>query len=299
MSERFPMFLLHTDHTPGSLWMILIDALSDCLIDGLKMLPILFLAYLLMEFMEHHAGEKMDQSIRKVGKAGPLMGALLGAIPQCGFSGAIAGLYAGGVTTIGTLIAVFLSTSDEMIPLLLASGTAPLMILKLIGSKILMGILFGYIVDLLIRAPLHAHIDELCEQDHGDMEEPGIWISAIRHTIKTMLIILLISFLLDLLFALGGEDFLSHLLPDIPVVQELLTGLIGLIPSCSASVFLTELYSQGILSVGALLSGLATNAGVGLLVLFRQNRRLKKNLLIVGILYVCGVLGGLVFGMIL
>ncbi len=293
------MILFHIDHASASLGSILWDALVDCLLDGLKMLPILFLAYLLMEFMEHHAGEKMDQSIRKVGKAGPLLGSLLGVIPQCGFSGAIAGLYAGGVTTVGTLIAVFLSTSDEMIPLLLASGAAPLMILKLIGSKLLMGIVFGYLVDLLLRAPLHAHIEELCEQDHGDMEEPGILSSAIRHTIKTMLIILLISFLLDLLFALGGENFFSHLLPDVPVVQEMIAGLIGLIPSCSASVFLTELFSQGILSTGALLSGLAANAGVGLLVLFRQNRHLKKNLLIVGILYVCGVLGGLIFGSIL
>lgn len=291
--------LLHIEHFEGGFWHLFIDALTDSVLDALKMLPILFLAYLLMEFMEHHAGEKMDQAIRKVGKAGPLLGSLLGAVPQCGFSGAIAGLYAGGVTTIGTLIAVFLSTSDEMIPLLLASGASPLMILKLIGSKIFMGIFFGYLIDLLLRAPLHAHIEELCEQDHGDLEEPGIWASAIRHTIKTILIILLISFLLNLLFALGGEDFLSHLLPNIPVVQELLTGLIGLIPSCSASVFLTELYSQGILSVGALLSGLASNAGVGLLVLFRQNRHLKKNLLIVGILYVCGVAGGLLFGMLL
>ena len=290
------MTLLHTQHAGGGFWTTVLDALADCGLDALKMLPILFLAYLLMEFMEHKTGDKLDALLRKVGKAGPLLGSCLGVVPQCGFSGAIAGLYAGGVTTLGTMIAVFLSTSDEMLPMLLANGTSALQIAKLVGCKVLIGIIFGYLVDLLFRLPPHAHIEDLCEQDHE--EESGILVSALLHTAKTLILILIISFALNLIFALGGEDVLSHLLPDIPVIRELMAALVGLIPSCSASVFLTELYSEGVLAAGPMLAGLCTNAGVGLLVLFRQNRHPGKNLAIVGILYVCGVLGGLLCGFI-
>ena len=152
-------------------------------------------------------------------------------------------------------------------------------------------------MDLVLRIRPHAHSEDLCQQDHAELEEPSILLSALLHTARTLALILAITFLLNLAFELGADTFLGSLLPPIPVVRELITALIGLIPSCSASVFLTELYSSGLLSAGALLSGLCTNAGIGLLVLFRQNRHVKQNLLIVGILYLCGVLGGLAAGL--
>ena len=276
---------------------MLLDVVLETLLDAVKMLPILYLAYLLMEVLEAHAGEKMEQAIAKVGKAGPLLGSALGIIPQCGFSGAIAGFYAGGIATLGTLIAVFMSTSDEMIPLMISEGTKVPVLIKLLLCKFAAGLVFGYLVDLVFKGHTENHIEEICEQDHCDCENQNVFIAAATHCLKVMGVILVVTFLLNLAFELGGTDFFSHLLPDIPVVSELLASLVGLIPSCSASVLLTELYLNGVIHAGALIAGLCSNAGVGLVVLFRQHRHLKGNFKIVGLLYVCSVLSGVLLGL--
>ena len=276
---------------------MLLDVIFETLLDAAKMMPILYLAYLLMEVLEQHAGEKINQSIAKVGKAGPLLGAALGIVPQCGFSGAIAGFYAGGIATLGTLIAVFLSTSDEMLPLMISEGVQAGVLLKILLSKFAAGVVFGYLVDLVFRGHTEAHIEDICEQDHCDCENTNIWLAAAIHCLKVMGLILLVTFLLNLAFELGGADIFKNILPDIPVVSEILAGLVGLIPSCSASVLLTELYLNGVIHTGALISGLSANAGVGLLVLFRQHRHLTGNFKITGLLYACSVAAGILLGL--
>ncbi len=239
---------------------MLLDVIFETLLDAAKMMPILYLAYLLMEVLEQHAGEKINQSIAKVGKTGPLLGAALGIVPQCGFSGAIAGFYAGGIATLGTLIAVFLSTSDEMLPLMISEGVQAGVLLKILLSKFAAGVVFGYLVDLVFRGHTEAHIEDICEQDHCDCENTNIWLAAAIHCLKVMGLILLVTFLLNLAFELGGADIFKNILPDIPVVSEILAGLVGLIPSCSASVLLTELYLNGVIHAGALIAGLSANA---------------------------------------
>ena len=276
---------------------MLLDVIFETLLDAAKMMPILYLAYLLMEVLEQHAGEKINQSIAKVGKAGPLLGAALGIVPQCGFSGAIAGFYAGGIATLGTLIAVFLSTSDEMLPLMISEGVQAGVLLKILLSKFAAGVVFGYLVDLVFRGHTEAHIEDICEQDHCDCENTNIWLAAAIHCLKVMGLILLVTFLLNLAFELGGADIFKNILPDIPVVSEILAGLVGLIPSCSASVLLTELYRNGVIHAGALIAGLSANAGVGLLVLFRQHRHLTGNFKITGLLYACSVAAGILLGL--
>ena len=276
---------------------MLLDLIFETLLDAAKMMPILYLAYLLLEVLEQHAGEKINQSIAKVGKAGPLLGAALGIVPQCGFSGAIAGFYAGGIATLGTLIAVFLSTSDEMLPLMISEGVQAGVLLKILLSKFAAGVVFGYLVDLVFRGHTEAHIEDICEQDHCDCENTNIWLAAAIHCLKVMGLILLVTFLLNLAFELGGADIFKNILPDIPVVSEILAGLVGLIPSCSASVLLTELYLNGVIHAGALIAGLSANAGVGLLVLFRQHRHLTGNFKITGLLYACSVAAGILLGL--
>lgn len=283
------------------------DMILDCLLDSLKdcaiMLPILFLAYLLMEFIESRAGEKLNRTVAKVGVAGPALGGLLGAVPQCGFSGAIAGFYAAGLVTLGTLLSVFLSTSDEMLPILISNRIAPGEIAKILLFKVIGGIIAGFIIDLVARiikkqrVTDSEHIHDFCEQEHCECEE-NIWISALKHTVKVILLIFVVTFALNIIFEVWGAEFFRGIITNVPVLGEMLLALIGLIPNCSASVLITELYVEGILGAGQLISGLMANAGVGLLVLFRLNKKLKENLLIVVLLYVCAVVLGVVTSLI-
>jgi len=270
------------------------DVTLETLVDALKMLPILYLAYLLMEFLEHKAGSKMEQFFLKAGKTGPLLGALLGLVPQCGFSGAMAGLYAGGIISAGTLIAVFMATSDEMLPLLISSGTALPELLKLLGMKAVGGLVFGYLIDLIFPFRPENDIEEICEQDHCDCHGHSIFLSALIHTAKIWALILVITFAINLVFELGAGDYLREHLPNTPFIMEASAALLGLVPSCSVSVLFTEMYLSGLISVGTLMAGLYTNAGVGLLVLLRQHRDAKDNLRIVILLYLSGLIGGLV-----
>ena len=282
-----------------TIWDCTLDSLKDCAM----MLPILFLAYLLMEFIEQRAGEKLNRVVARVGVAGPALGGLLGAVPQCGFSGAMAGFYAARIVTLGTLLSVFLSTSDEMLPILISSRVAPSEIAKLLIFKVVGGIIAGFAIDIMLRLTRRLrstdseHIHEFCEQEHCDCEE-SIWISALKHTGKVIALIFAVGLAINLVFEFWGADFLSGIIINIPVLGEAVAALIGLIPNCSASVLLTELYVEGVIMPGQMIAGLMANAGVGLLVLFRLNKKLKDNLIITAMLYLCAVALGVLTGII-
>lgn len=269
--------------------------LEHTLIDSLKIVPFLFITYFAMEFLEHKAGEKVNRYVQKAGRLGPVFGAGLGVIPQCGFSAAASNLYAGRVITLGTLMAIYLSTSDEMLPILISEKAPIDMILKILSVKVIVGTIFGFLMDFFFRANKedHVHIHEVCEHEHCQCEK-GILRSAIHHTLQIFIYVFIVGFILEVVLQLVGEDVLTTVLTSRPFTGTVLSGLVGLLPNCAASVIITQLYLEGVLGPGAMLSGLLTNAGVGLLVLFRVNHDRKENLKILGMLYLIGVLVGAV-----
>lgn len=274
------------------------DTILDALWDCVKLLPFLFLTYLAMEYLEHKTGEKMQGAIQKSGKCGPVIGGILGAFPQCGFSAAASNLYAGRIITLGTLLSIYLSTSDEMLPILISENVGAAVILKILGMKIVIGMTAGLVIDIIISKFLHKNreglqIEHMCEQHHCHCEE-GIVKSAFRHTAEIFLYVLLVTIALNVLIFLIGEDFLANLVLNRPVVGELIAGVIGLIPNCAASVVITQLYLNGILSAGAMMSGLLVGAGVGILVLLRVNDNAKENVKIIFLLYGIGVAAGII-----
>ncbi|HCI74193.1 MAG TPA: hypothetical protein DHV42_06615 [Lachnospiraceae bacterium] len=272
------------------------DAILDGIIDTVKLIPFLFLTYLVMEYIEHHTSDRTRAAIRRSDKFGPLVGGLLGAFPQCGFSAAAASLYAGRVITGGTLIAVFLSTSDEMVPIFLSHRVDAGLIIRILAIKVVYGVIAGFVVDFLFRSlnvrKIGAGIHGICEAEHCDCEK-GIFSSSIRHTLSITLYIFLVSVGLNLFLELVGTQNLENIIFNQPVIGELLAGLIGLIPNCAASVALTTMYLDGAMSAGAMMSGLMVGAGVGILVLARANRNRKESAKIIVILYAAGVIGGL------
>ena len=285
---------------------LILDSLLDALKDGALSIPILFIAYLLMELLER--SKKLDESILHSysRKAGPALGGLLGAIPQCGISGAAATLFSTGAVTVGTMMAVFFATSDEMLPVMLSAMTgeraiAPGRILAIVAAKAGLGILLGYLVDLL-WGPLFGRdkdIHSFCEREHCscDGEEGSPLRSALRHTVQIALMLIAVNFALNLILSLVGAERLSATLLSRPVIGELLLALLGLIPNCSVSVIITQAYLSGIVGLGGLFAGLLANAGIGMLVLFRSNRDLRENLRVVVISYVLSVLCGSVIGL--
>lgn len=277
----------------------MLDVLLDAVMDSIKILPFLFLAYLAMEWIESRENERTVRMIRKSGRFGPVVGGALGVLPQCGFSAAAANLYAGRVITVGTLLAVFLSTSDEMLPILLsetAKGLSALVVVKILALKAGVGMIAGLLVDLAVRknhsAGEELHIHDLCEHDHCHCER-GIWYSALMHTLKMMLFIFAVTLALGMVIHLVGEEAISGLILNKPVLGEFLAGLVGLIPNCAASVVLTQLYVQGAMGGGAVMAGLFVSAGVGLLVLCRTNHHAKENVRMIILLYVIGVTAGM------
>lgn len=274
----------------------ILHSISHALLHSLKELlftvPFLFLAYLLMEYIEHKASTKMENSISKVGKFGPFLGTGLGLIPQCGFSASCSNLYATGLLTEGTLIAVFIATSDEAIPLLLSKPEVTSDIWKFIVVKIVFGILIGFMVDLMLKILKIKKLPvELCE-DCGCEEEGGIVKPALKHTLKTALFIFIVSLVLGIVMEFVGDDILHKVLLTDSYAQPFVASLLGLIPNCSVSVAMIELYSEGVLSFGAACAGLCSGAGIGLAVLFKTNKRFKENMRIVGILYATSALIG-------
>ncbi len=279
----------------------MIEIITETLLDALKMTPVLFLAYLLMEYLELKAGEKLNRTVSKVGYLGPAIGSLIGAVPQCGFSGAVAGFYTARIVTLGTMLSVFLSTSDEMLPILLSSDVGYYVIFKVLLFKVLGGALCGFIIDIALRVMKKSrvtssdHIHDFCEQEHCDCHE-NIFLSALKHTLKVLVLIIVVSFGLNVVFEYVGNDVLKGLFTSTPFVSETVSGFIGLIPNCSVSVLITDLFVEGVITPGAMISGLMTNAGVGLLVLFRLNKNIKENIIITAILLVLGIVMGILCG---
>lgn len=279
----------------------MLEIIEETLIDAIKLLPFLFITYLIMEYIEHKMGDKSKAAIKKSGKLGPFVGSILGAFPQCGFSVSATNLYAGRVITLGTLIAVYLSTSDEMLPIFISEAVSPMIILKIIGIKVLIGIIAGIIIDFVINKfkknkieEEHDDIGHICEEDHCHCDEKGVIKSAIHHTLNIFLFIVLITFVLNIVVHIVGEERIAGLILNRPVIGPMIASLIGLIPNCAASVIITNLYLENVISLGSMISGLLTGAGVGLAILFRTNNKLKENISIIALLYGIGVISGII-----
>ena len=276
----------------------MIDVLLDTLIDLLKLLPFLFVAFLLLEFIEHKLSKKNKDKIAKAGKLGPLVGSLLGAFPQCGFGSMATNLYAARVISLGTLISIYLSTSDEMLPIMLSENVELPFILKILGIKILIGMICGFVIDLVYRKKEKEHIVDMCESEHCDCEH-GIIKSSLKHTFNIIIFIAIISLLINIAMYYFGEEALGKLFMKDSIFGPFISSLVGLIPNCGASVALTELYLSEAINLGSLIGGLLTGAGVGLLILFRVNKNVKENIAIVFTLYAIGTVAGLIINIIL
>lgn len=277
------------------------DVVTDTLLDVVRLIPFLFLAYLGMECLEHKAGDGTRRLIQwAAGRGrfhvGPVIGGLLGAVPQCGFSAAASNLYAGRVISLGTLLAVYLSTSDEMLPILISERASGGTILAILLSKAAIGMAAGIVMDLVLRrkgVSGEGHIHDMCQKERCHCEQ-GIFRSALSHTAQIAFFILLVTFVLNVVLHFAGEDVLEKLILNRPVLGPLLAGLVGLIPNCAGSVVITKLYLEGAMGIGSALAGLLAGSGVGLLVLFRANRNKRENLRILGLLYGIGVIVGIV-----
>lgn len=357
---------------------LLLHFIEHALEDTLVLVPFLFVTYIALEALEHAAGARANAVVRGAGAAGPVAGALLGVVPQCGFSAMAATLYAGRVVTLGTLVAVFLSTSDEMLPMLVAERVDAGLLFRVLGLKVLVALITGVLADLAIRAlrknaRVHAflrrtvfsvrrdgmeadvvdqmaeggetaeHICRLCEQDHcgcghdhahvhegehghehgherGYEDADGhvagcdhdhghghghaggrfgiagsIVMSAVSHTVQVSLFIFLVTFALVLVLETVGEDALAAFLSGNQLLAVFASALVGLVPNCSASVVITQLYLEGVLGFAPLMAGLLTSVGVGYLVLFRTNRHPRENAVIVVGLFLIACVWGLVF----
>ena len=286
----------------------MLDMILDCALDALKdgalSIPVLFIAYLLMELLER--SKRLDENILHAysRKAGPAVGGLLGVVPQCGISGAAATLFSTGSITVGTMLAVFFATSDEMLPIMLSSAGEIGMgrILRIVAAKAGLGIALGYLVDFLAKGLFtRKDIHSFCEREHCECEEEegSALHSALVHTVKIAGMLIAVTFLLNLLLANIEPDRLRGTVFAQPVVGALLLALLGLIPNCSVSVILTQAYISVIIGVGGLFAGLLSNAGIGMLVLFRTNRSMRENLSVVAISYVLSALSGILIGLIL
>lgn len=281
---------------------LFLDSLLDGLKDGAWSLPVLFVAYLLMELLER--SQKLNEEILHgySHKAGPLLGGLLGVVPQCGISGAAATLFSTGSVTVGTMLAVFFATSDEMLPIMLSSvadGDIRLSsILLIVLGKAALGVALGYLADLLLTKYIRSqkNIHGFCEREHCacDEEEGNVFVSALKHTLKIAVMLIAVNVVLNFVLGMIGVERLSGSVLNRPVIGEILLALVGLIPNCSVSVVITESYLSGLIGLGGLFAGLLSNAGIGLLVLFRTNKNLKENLVITSTLYGLSAAAGIV-----
>lgn len=281
---------------------LFLDSLLDGLKDGAWSLPVLFVAYLLMELLER--SQKLNEEILHgySHKAGPLLGGLLGVVPQCGISGAAATLFSTGSVTVGTMLAVFFATSDEMLPIMLSSvadGDIRLSsILLIVLGKAALGVALGYLADLLLTKYIRSqkNIHGFCEREHCacDEEEGNVFVSALKHTLKIAVMLIAVNVVLNFVLGMIGVERLSGSVLNRPFIGEILLALVGLIPNCSVSVVITESYLSGLIGLGGLFAGLLCNAGIGLLVLFRTNKNLKENLVITSTLYGLSAAAGIV-----
>lgn len=289
---------------------MILHVLEHALLDTVKLIPFLFLTYLVMEYLEHSTKERSKQIMKRSGSFGPLIGGIAGIVPQCGFSAAASSLYAGGVISVGTLLAIFLSTSDEMLPIFISEAVDIRTILRILGLKVLLAVVSGFAVDALWRmgsrrqrareAQGHGHrehhekdIHDLCEHEHCHCEEGSIWKSAVRHTLQITAFIFLVTLAIGFLVELAGEEQIGSVIGSQPIAGVFLAALVGMIPNCAASVVVTQMYLSGLLGFGQMMAGLLVSAGVGTLVLFRTNKGVRENLGILALLYGLGVFWGI------
>lgn len=275
------------------------EVILDTIIDSLKLIPFLLVAFLIIELLEHKLNNKTKNIITKSKKVGPIIGSLLGVIPQCGFSVMATNLYITRIITLGTLISIYLSTSDEMLIIMISEKVEISLILKILLIKIFFGIVYGLIIDKIINKKKKDKETnyELCDEEHCDCNH-SILLSAIKHTLHITLFIFIITLIINTVFTLLGDNYLSKILLNNSILSPFITSLIGLIPNCAASVILTELYLNSTISLGALIGGLLTSSGSSLLVLIKNNKNQKENLSIILLLYALGVLSGIIIELI-
>ena len=277
----------------------MLEVIEETLLDSIKLIPFLFIAYLIMEYIEHKTSQKSRETIKKSGKFGPLIGSFLGIFPQCGFSVVATNFYAGRVITLGTLISVYLTTSDEMIPIMISEAVPLWTILKILFVKLVIGIVAGFVIDFVLRLiNKNKKIEEenivnLCEHDHCHCEK-GILKSSIHHTLSIFVFILIVTFIINTAIYFIGEENISNILLNKPIFGPIVSSLIGLIPNCASSVIITNMYLKNVINVGTMIAGLLVNAGVGLVVLFKTNKKIKENIAIICLLYIVGVISGIV-----
>lgn len=274
--------------------------LEHSFLDSIKLLPFLFIAFFIIELIEHKLSDKSKKVISKSGKYGPILGSLLGLIPQCGFSVVATNLYITRILSLGTLISIYLSTSDEMLVILLSRNASISTILPLLGTKFIVGLISGFIIDFLLRnKKKEKQTYSICEDEHcGCEDEENLLKSSLIHTIKTFIFIFIATFIITLVFELFGEEYLSKLLLKDTLISPFITSLIGLIPNCASSVILTELYLSNSINFASIISGLLTGSGVAILVLFKSNKNIKENLTILSLVYGIGVITGIIITLI-
>lgn len=276
---------------------ILIHSLEHAFNDSLKILPFLFITYFVMEVLEKKAGEKTNLWLEKAGKAGPIAGGFLGVIPQCGMSTAASNLYAGRIISVGTLVAIYLSTSDEMLPIMISRSVDTMIIVKILAIKVVFAMIAGFLIDFVYRIMKKEEhqemkIHDFCEHEHCHCED-GVLKSALRHALQIFLFVFLITVILNVGVEIIGEEQLANFILNRPILGPVLAGMIGLLPNCAASVVITQMFLDGLMSFGTMMAGLLVGAGVGILVLLRVNEDRAESFKIIGTLYSVGVLGGI------
>ena len=276
---------------------ILIHVIQHAIKDSIMILPFLFITYLIMEFWEQRTGERTNLWLKKAGKTGPVVGGVLGVIPQCGMSTVASNLYAGRIISAGTLIAIFLSTSDEMLPIMVSRSVEAVTIAKILTIKVVFAMGAGLLVDFMYHVLKKEEFEEMkihdfCEHEHCNCQD-GILKSALKHTFQIFMFVFLITIGLNVGVEIIGEEQLANFILNKPLFGPILAGIIGLIPNCASSVVITQMFLDGLMSFGTMMAGLLVGAGVGVLVLIRVNEDKVDSLKIIGILYLAGVMCGM------
>lgn len=290
------------------------DVLLDALKDSAMVVPFLLIMFLLIEFIEQNTATSVKTAKFLQSRWSPLIGATVGLIPQCGFSVVATKLYSQRFISIGTLVAVFIATSDEAIPILISSPGAIHALLPLLLIKFVVGVIVGFLLDLIFRKKktyvpvteaVENNMDDGCchhhiggEDEHHSKVKDFI-VHPLIHTAKIFAFILVINIAISVIIYYVGEERLAQVLLTDSMWQPLLATLIGLIPNCAASVLITELYVVGGLSLGSMVGALIVNAGIAYVILFKENRHLGDNLCIIGGMYILGSLLGILTNVII
>lgn len=266
--------------------------------DTLSLLPFLFVAFIIIELIEHKFIHNSKKLISKQNKFGPLIGSLLGMVPQCGFSVLATNLYITRILSLGTLISIYLSTSDEMIPILISENASFEIIIKLLIPKFVIGMISGFIIDYLFKKDRKEKINyEICDTEHCHCDKENVFFASLKHTLKTYLFVFIVTFVLNYIMDTFGNEFIEKIFLKENFFAPFISSLVGLIPNCGASVILTELYINNIISYSSVISGLLTGSGVAILVLFKNNKDLKENINILLLTYFIGAFSGVIINL--